>query len=123
MPVHTFLIKTFHVLECGGNFTTNNGTIMSPEVNNMYPSNADCVYQITVPSMYRVLFKVERLILQDKGQTNICSDYLQVNIIFNDKFANAGTIFYFKRFWQRTRNMYVINHILAVSKIIASIYM
>ncbi|XP_061188550.1 cubilin-like [Saccostrea echinata] len=63
---------------CGGNFSTMNGTIMSPAVNNMYPHNADCVYQITVPPMYRVFFKVERLILQDKGENNICSDYLEL---------------------------------------------
>ncbi|XP_062622170.1 cubilin-like [Saccostrea cucullata] len=63
---------------CGGNFTTMNGTIMSPAINNMYPHNADCVYQITVPPMYQVFFKVERLILQDKGEDNICSDYLQL---------------------------------------------
>lgn len=53
---------------------------MSPDVNNMYPNNADCVYQITVPPMYKVFFKVERLILQDKGENFICSDYLEVNI-------------------------------------------
>ncbi|XP_048729566.2 cubilin-like [Ostrea edulis] len=51
---------------------------MSPDVNNMYPNNADCVYQITVPPMYKVFFKVERLILQDKGENFICSDYLEL---------------------------------------------
>lgn len=59
-----------------------NGTITSPaDLNNMYPNNADCVYQITVPAMYTIFLKVDRLILQDKSMETGCSDFLQVRTI------------------------------------------
>lgn len=59
-----------------------NGTITSPaDVNNMYPNNADCVYQITVPAMYTIFLKVDRLILQDKSMETGCSDFLEVRTI------------------------------------------
>lgn len=59
-----------------------NGTITSPaDLNNMYPNNADCVYQITVPAMYTIFLKVDRLILQDKSMETGCSDFLEVRTI------------------------------------------
>lgn len=67
------------ISKCGGNYATVNGTITSPaDVNNMYPNNADCVYQITVPAMYTIFLKVDRLILQDKSMETGCSDFLEV---------------------------------------------
>lgn len=59
-----------------------NGTIVSPaDVNNMYPNNADCVYHITVPAMYTIFLKVDRLIVQNKVENTACSDFLEVRTI------------------------------------------
>lgn len=77
-----FIVKLTISVECGGNYATMNGTITSPaDLNNMYPNNADCMYQITVPAMYTIFLKVDRLILQDKSMETGCSDFLEVRTI------------------------------------------
>jgi cubilin len=68
---------------CGGSFSEDSGTIVSPYYPNNYPHNKECEYVLVNPTGGQVTIKFEDFNIEQIGDD--CEyDYLEVGIIFSD---------------------------------------
>lgn len=66
----------YYISSCGGNFSETPGIIKSPNLGQRYISNANCVYQITVPENRAIVVRFHKLVMQPCYKC-VC-DYLEV---------------------------------------------
>jgi len=70
-------VGLFYVVSaCGGVFTADQGTLMSPNYPNPYPHNGVCVWTITVHQRARITFTVTDIDLE--MHRNCGWDYVEV---------------------------------------------
>ena len=62
--------------ECGGYFSTANGTVTSPSYPDNYPGNADCTYTISQPNGNVILLNFLSMDIED--DTSCSYDYLEI---------------------------------------------
>ena len=68
---HEEPLWTYRSGSCGGSFTTPNGVFTSPLYPELYPDDADCIYNITQPSGTFILLQISSLNIP-------CFDYLEI---------------------------------------------
>lgn len=83
-----FFFQIFFLLVCGGEFTVDNGTILSPFYPNNYDKSHQCKYEIIAPLGKAIQFSFTDFDVEDNSYPSCEFDYVLVSSWFNFSIRN-----------------------------------